>query len=305
MSTVRRAKHAGAWYPSSGPELRRQLDRWLGDVDVKHAPARAIIVPHAGYQYSGACGAYSYHQVDPNIVRRVFILGPSHHRRIDGCALTLAHHLATPLLDLPIDTVVNDQLMATGHFTSLPLDADEQEHSIELQLPYLARVLEAPLQRGQVTVVPIVVGAMPAERERHYGQLLAKYLADPHALFVVSSDFCHWGQCFRYTYHDEAWGKEPYQTIERMDRLGLDIIESLDPERFSEYLMQYGNTICGRHPIAVFLHALRCCVDTLRVIAPSQCRIKCLHYTQSNRCRSAMDNSVSYAAASLVIRTAS
>lgn len=301
MSTVRKAKHAGAWYPDSGPELRRQLDQWLGDVDVQHAPARAIIVPHAGYQYSGACGAFSYHQVDPNIVRLVFILGPSHHRRIDGCALSLAHHLATPLQDLPIDGAVNAALLSTGQFSSLPLDADEQEHSIELQLPYLARVLEGPLALGLVTVVPIVVGAMPADRERMYGQMLAKYLADESVLFVVSSDFCHWGQCFRYTFHELAWGKEPHHTIERVDRLGLDIIESGDPDRFGAYLAEYGNTICGRHPIAVFLHALRCCVDTMRVVTPTQCHIKCLHYTQSNRCRSALENSVSYAAASLVI----
>ena len=69
---------------------------------------------------------------------------------------------------------------------------DEEEHSIEMHLPYVAKVMET--RRGQYTVVPILVGALSEEKEIFYGKLLSKYLADPDNLFVISSDFCHWGE---------------------------------------------------------------------------------------------------------------
>lgn len=131
-------------------------------------------------------------------------------------------------------------------------------------------------------IVPIMVGSLTVEREAAYGQLLAPYLADPNNLFVVSSDFCHWGQRFRYTHYDQQCG-QIYQSIEALDKMvcvfifkiyspslffwfssssnfyvflyfkGMDLIEDLNPNAFAEYLKKYDNTICGRHPIAVLL----------------------------------------------------
>ena len=69
---------------------------------------------------------------------------------------------------------------------------DEEEHSIEMHLPYVAKVMES--RRGHYTIVPILVGALSEEKEILYGKLLSKYLADPDNLFVISSDFCHWGE---------------------------------------------------------------------------------------------------------------
>ena len=69
---------------------------------------------------------------------------------------------------------------------------DEEEHSIEMHLPYVAKVMES--RRGHYTIVPILVGALTEEKEIFYGKLLSKYLADPDNLFVISSDFCHWGE---------------------------------------------------------------------------------------------------------------
>lgn len=97
-----------------------------------------------------------------------------------------------------------------------------------------------------------MVGVLSLEREAEFGQVLAPYLADPQNLFVVSSDFCHWGQRFRYTHYDEQCGAI-YQSIERLDREGMELIERLEPSLFAAYLKKYNNTICGRHPIGVFL----------------------------------------------------
>ncbi|KAK7079140.1 Protein memo1 [Halocaridina rubra] len=108
--SARRATHAGSWYTDSATDLARQLEGWLGQADLSHGPARAIIAPHAGYQYSGAVGAHAYRQVSPVVVKRVFILGPSHHVRLSGCALSSLTKYRTPLYDLIVDQQVYNEL---------------------------------------------------------------------------------------------------------------------------------------------------------------------------------------------------
>ena len=85
------------------------------------------------------------------------------------------------------------ELQATGLFDQMSQSVDEEEHSIEMHLPYVAKVMES--RRGQFTIVPVLVGALKEEREVEYGKIFSKYLADPSNLFVISSDFCHWGEC--------------------------------------------------------------------------------------------------------------
>ncbi|KAL1492317.1 hypothetical protein ABEB36_010578 [Hypothenemus hampei] len=292
---VRRALHAGSWYTDSGVELQRQLDYWLNQADLSHGPARAIIAPHAGYQYCGACGGFAYRQISPVVVRRIFVLGPSHHVRLSGCALSIAQIYKTPLYDLSIDTAVNNELENTGEFERMDLDTDEGEHSIEMHLPYIAKVMEK--YKNKFKIIPILVGSLSPEREAFYGRILAPYLADPKNLFVISSDFCHWGHRFRYTYYDRSYGSI-YQSIEGLDRAGMNIIENMNPTEFTNYLKKYGNTICGRHPIAILLQAIQ---ELLRNDNTQNASLKFLKYAQSSQCRNMNDSSVSYASAALVI----
>lgn len=187
-----------------------------------------------------------------------------------------------------------NELYQTGHFETMSVSADEDEHSIEMHLPYIAKVMED--FRDQFTIVPILVGSLTPEREVHYGRLLAPYLADPQSLFVISSDFCHWGQRFRYTYYDRSVG-EIWQSIQKLDKQGMNLIETLNPSAFTEYLKKYGNTICGRHPIGVLLNA----VATLQKTSNGhRMLLKFLQYAQSSQCYTSSDSSVSYAAASLI-----
>ncbi|KAG2467350.1 MEMO1 protein, partial [Polypterus senegalus] len=207
---------------------------------------------HAGYTYCGACAAFAYKQVDPSITRRVFILGPSHHVPLSRCALSPAEIYRTPLYDLRVDQKIYADLWKTGMFERMSLQTDEDEHSIEMHLPYTAKTMES--HKDDFSIVPVLVGALSESKEHEYGKLLSKYLADPSNLFVISSDFCHWGQRFRYQYYDESQG-EIYRSIENLDKMGMNIIEQLDPVLFSNYLKKYHNTICGRHPIGVLLNA--------------------------------------------------
>lgn len=291
---VRRASHSGSWYSDSAKELGKQLEAWLSAADLTHGPARAIIAPHAGYQYCGACSGFAYRQISPVVVRRVFILGPSHHVRLGGCALSTAVKYCTPLYDLRIDTQVTADLEATGQFEWMTMSMDEDEHSIEMHLPYIAKIMED--YKDSFTIVPVLVGSLTPEKEAIYGRIFSRYLADPQNLFVISSDFCHWGHRFRYTYYDRSWG-EIYQSIQTLDRTGMDIIETLNPAAFTEYLKKFGNTICGRHPIGVLLQA----VHSLQKSGNNSHRmsLKFLKYAQSNQCCSMSDSSVSYAAGAL------
>ncbi|CAG9119945.1 unnamed protein product [Plutella xylostella] len=198
----------------SGTELSRQLDMWLAKADLTHGPARAIIAPHAGYSYCGACAAFAYRQVSPVVVKRIFILGPSHHVRLGGCALSALDKYRTPLYDLTIDKQIYAELEATRQFEWMDVQTDEDEHSIEMMLPYIAKVMEE--YKSGFTIIPILVGSLTNEKQAKYGSILAPYLADPQNLFVISSDFCHWGARFRYQWRDQR--PHIHQSIEWLDK---------------------------------------------------------------------------------------
>ncbi|KAF3782795.1 memo1 protein [Nymphaea thermarum] len=285
MARVRRASHAGSWYTDNAFKLEEELDGWLKASGVtKSAGVRGVIAPHAGYSYSGRCAAYAFANIDPENIARVFLLGPSHHYYTPRCALTRTTVYKTPLGDLPIDLEVNEELKATGKFELMDVQVDEAEHSMEMHLPYLAKVFHG----WPVKIVPILVGALNAENEAMYGQILAKYADDPKNFFSVSSDFCHWGSRFNYLHYDKKYGAI-YKSIESLDKMGMDIIETGDPNAFKEYLLEFENTICGRHPISVFLHMLK--------HGSTKMKVSFVRYEQSSQCRSMRDSSVSYASA--------
>ncbi|XP_006659272.1 protein MEMO1 isoform X2 [Oryza brachyantha] len=185
---------------------------------------------------------------------------------------------------------VIEELNTTGKFEFMDHSVDEAEHSMEMHLPYLSKVF----QGHNVKVVPILVGALNSQNEAMYGQLLSKYLDDPKNFFSISSDFCHWGTRFSYTYYDKSHGAI-HKSIEALDRMGMEIIETGNPNAFKQYLQEYENTICGRHPISVFLNMLQHC--------SSKVKIGFVRYEQSSQCKSMRDSSVSYASAAAKLDT--
>lgn len=86
------------------------------------------------------------------------------------------------------------ELQETGRFDVMSQQVDEEEHSIEMHLPYIAKVMER--RQGDFTIVPVLVGATSPQRQKEYGKIFSSYLADSENLFVISSDFCHWGELF-------------------------------------------------------------------------------------------------------------
>uniref|UniRef100_A0A2I3HTW2 Uncharacterized protein n=1 Tax=Nomascus leucogenys TaxID=61853 RepID=A0A2I3HTW2_NOMLE len=239
------ARHSGSWYSASGPQLNTQLEGWLSQVQSTKRPARAIIAP-----------------------RGIFILGTSHHVSLSQCALSSVDIGRTPLYDLRIDQKIYRELWKKG--------------IIEMHLPYTAKAME--IHKDEFTIIPVLVGALSESKEQEFRKLFSKYLADPSNFFVVSSDFCHWGQTFRYSYYDESQG-ETYRSVEYLDKMGMSIIEQLDPVSFSNYLRKHHNTICGRHPFRVL----------------NNMSFSFLNYAQPSQCRNWQDSSVSYAAGALTV----
>ncbi|KAG6850514.1 hypothetical protein H0H93_012515 [Arthromyces matolae] len=260
--------------------------------------------------------------------KRVFILGPSHHFYLDGCALSSCKEYDTPIGKLPLDIEsastsclgalpliaipAIEELRATGRFESMGIKADEAEHSIEMHLPYLRKIFE-----GQdIKIVPIVVGAISKQSETDFGAILSSYLAREDTFCVVSSDFCHWGTRFSYTYYyPDADSVGPavrltrsiapnatysiHESIRRLDQQGMQTL-TMGPTTaedahtaFAEYLESTQNTICGRHPIGVLLGALA----SLEKSKGMHSHLKWVRYEQSSACLTIRDSSVSYASA--------
>ncbi|TGZ83916.1 UPF0103-domain-containing protein [Ascodesmis nigricans] len=320
--TTRAATHANSWYSGVRDTLNSQLDSWLeavGDnIDQVPLPvptARIIIAPHAGYSYSGPAAAWAYKSLDLSKAKRVFILGPSHHVYMDGCALSACTTYQTPLGNLAIDTETIASLQTTGPFQSMNLRVDEEEHSIEMHLPYVYKMIERAGKLGGIKVVPIMVGSISTMKEKLYGEALASYLQNPENCFVISSDFCHWGSRFSYThYYPElpsttqqfpqsislSRSNPPprgsvkiYESIEALDRQGMAAIESGSHDNFSNYLKKTHNTICGRHPIGVVMAGLEVIWDVVQGAG----KFKFVRYEQSSRVKDPSDSSVSYASA--------
>jgi AmmeMemoRadiSam system protein B len=186
---VRRAAVAGSFYPRDPAELTATIDGFLADArerETSHGPigrVRAIVVPHAGYVYSGPIAAAAYatvleHRAD---YARVVVIGPAHRVPLRGVAVSSADELATPLGPITVDAAARERLLQLAG-TAIDDGAHELEHSIEVQLPFLRRVLPG------LPVLPLVVGV--ADRAAVVAVLDAVW--DDDTLLVVSTDLSHY-----------------------------------------------------------------------------------------------------------------
>lgn len=326
---VRPATHAGSWYSNHASELAAQLQENLSNTGRSGSTvsnARIIISPHAGYRYCGATMSYAYASLDLNAnVKRIFILGPSHHVYFrNQIFLSQFESLATPLGNLDVDKAFCEKLLKDqdGHFfVNMDHDTDMGEHSLEMQYPMLIQTLlwrNIPL--NQVKVVPMLVSHNSTELDLAVGHVLSKYLDDPTNLFIISSDFCHWGRRFAYTGYvgsedelKDAIQEETeiemltarsklshhqidiWQSIEILDKTAMQVLSENDNNMkynaWKQYLEITGNTICGSRPIAVILSAL-----SLTKSSTGRTNFDWPNYSQSSHVKNLDDSSVSYAA---------
>ncbi|MCK4865166.1 MAG: AmmeMemoRadiSam system protein B [Gammaproteobacteria bacterium] len=208
MNQIRQPAVAGMFYPADKQSLKADIHQYLEQVtnEQKIIP-KAIVVPHAGYIYSGPIAASAYKQIVPlkDIINRVVLLGPSHRVAFNGLAVPESDVFNTPLGNIPIDQKGIQQLSDLPQVI-VSEQAHREEHSLEVQLPFLQEIL------GEFTLIPIVVG----EAERHdVAEVIEKFWDDEHTLIVISTDLSH--------YHE-------YNEARRLDRLTSDAIQNLKPD---------------------------------------------------------------------------
>ena len=288
---IRPASHAGTWYQNSPDLLSQEISSYLSNSKklTNKGYLKSIIAPHAGYRFSGQISAHSFINIDINNYNRVVILGPSHHEYFQGCGLTSFEKFDTPFGQISIDVnYIKKLLKIKNLFFEVSQTVDINEHSIEMELPFLKKIFG----NNELNIIPIIVGDNDYNTNKKIGEALYDLYLDKKTLFVISSDFCHWGRNFRYTFYDKKF-ENIWESIQDLDKQALDIIEEINSKKLEDYFVRTKNTICGRNPISIIISI----AEKYREENKDK-KIEFIKagYAQSNKAKSIYESSVSYAA---------
>ena len=230
---VRQPVVAGSFYPAERAPLRALVEELLGEPAPERAPSSVgVIVPHAGYAYSGrVAGAGLRAAAAFGRPETVIILGASHSGARAPLVVPTDAAWGTPLGDVPLDVDAIERLATAG----IPRDANafRREHSMEVVLPFLQVLFADP-----VPVIPVCVQLAPLASLASGAQILGETLSARRLWVVASSDFTHY---------------EPDRIARELDRSALDAILRLDPEHFYQETLERGLSICGAGAITVLL----------------------------------------------------
>jgi hypothetical protein len=263
---IRRPAVAGSFYPGNRRSLEESLkELFSGPAEAESA--RGIIVPHAGYIYSGQCAASAYRKV--KIPPVVVILGVDHHGSGASCAIDAHDEWETPLGKTLIASSLRDRL-AAGEIFRVDPRAGLAEHSLEVQLPFLQFL------RPDVRILPLTFNVYQFAKLEQAGLELAAKLQEEDFLLLISTDFSHF---------------IPSAQAEESDRLALDAIRALDAARLYETIVAHDLSICGLAPLTAGLTALS-------KMDARECELVC--YTNSGAATGDSRSVVAYA--SLIIK---
>ncbi|NQV16019.1 AmmeMemoRadiSam system protein B [bacterium] len=227
---TRPAAVAGSFYPADPAFLQKQLIQLLSEATYKSALVpKAIIVPHAGYIYSGSIASAAYRSIQQHndTIRKVILFGPGHRVAVHGLAVPRVNQFQTPLGDINLDQKTIRELVDTFTQVSYSDLAHSEEHSIEVQLPFLQTALD------KFSLIPLVVGDAT---EIEVAAVIEHLWGDDETLIVISSDLSH--------FHN-------YDKAVRVDTETAEIIESFRGMDLSE------RSACGRIPISGILLVAR------------------------------------------------
>ena len=243
---------AGAWYPGTEKGIRAAAQKWeaaLGEVAAPQTAPNVLVLPHAGWEYSGAIAWRAVRTVRGAKFRRVVVLAPSHRAWIENRLVAPeADAVATPLGEIKIDRVWLDRLALVA-----PVLRNDRvhnaEHSAQIEYPLLQLALGADFR-----IVPLVMGAFGADQMGMCARALSR-LMDGETLLVVSSDFTHYGEDFSYAPYGTKGGEDVRTRVASVDGEACELIAKGDADGFAKYVRQTGATICGHVPIEMALRA--------------------------------------------------
>jgi AmmeMemoRadiSam system protein B len=242
---------------------------------------RAVIVPHAGYVYSGETAVRTLLPAVSHKRRRILVIAPSHRVPFRGIALCTHSHYRTPLGDVPVDRETVARLAGLGVSAINVLDnAHAGEHALEVELPILQELF------GEFHLVPLICGHLDAGIAMDLAASLMP-LWEPDTLWVVSSDFTHYGRSFGYL----PFSNQVKENLKTLDLGAADQILALDPNGFVRYVETTGATICGAAPIQLLLNVVRLANEGLK---KRPIRAELADYTTSGEATGDYSHCVSY-----------
>ncbi len=245
-SDIRPAAVAGSWYPASADRLGREVDGYVAGARIDPLPAPvAIVAPHAGLKYSGPVAAFAYKAVSERPYRAAVLVGPSHFVGFDGVSIWPRGAWQTPFGPVDVDEELAGRIAAASQEIAEHRQAHGREHSLEMQLPFIARLLPG------VPIVPMVMGHQSRDTAFGLGDALARALAEDMgrsggppgpSLLIASSDLSH--------YQDA-------KTAATMDSVVLGHVERMDADGLMHALEREPHHACGGGPMVAVLHAAR------------------------------------------------
>jgi AmmeMemoRadiSam system protein B len=260
LEKIRKPAVAGQFYEARQTQLQQTIEEcFLDERGPKSLPKineetkniKGLIVPHAGYIYSGAIAAHAYHHLSINGFADTFILlGPNHTGIGSGVALMIEGTWVTPLGSVPINQQLANQLLQ--EIIDNDENAHKYEHSIEVQLPFL----QFCAKESKFDFVPISMTMQDFETSKEIGQIISNAIqkTDKKIVIVASSDFSHAG--FNYQSMPPA-GMNVDEYAKKQDMLAIDKILELEPEQLINTVHQNNITMCGYGPIAAMLTAAK------------------------------------------------
>jgi len=235
--TRRAAAVAGTWYPGHASTLRAAIDDYFGRVsEAVTGEITALVSPHAGLMYSGPVAAHAYRQLEGRTYDVIVLVGPSHHVGFEGVAIVSRGVFETPLGDIEVSADDADTIIANAPIVCELPAAHRREHSLEMQLPFLQRVLPG------VPIVPLIMGHQSRATIAALSEGLTSAMASRRALLVASSDLSH--------YHDS-------RQAAMLDRVIVDAVDRFDPEAVERALVRDPGHACGGGPIVSVMRAAR------------------------------------------------
>jgi len=228
---------AGTFYPADKNALKESVEGFLSKAESRPYEGRliAIISPHAGYIYSGQVAAYGYKAIKGRDIKKVVLIGPSHHVSFKGASVYTKGSFRTPIGNIKINERLAEGLLNEAADIRFYPEAFEKEHSIEVQLPFLQTVLR------DFTIVPILVGSPTRQTFEHLISRLTEMI-DEKTLIIASSDLSH--------YHD-------YLTAKDMDGKIISAVERLSVTDTGQLLTEGKAELCGGFPVMIAIEVAR------------------------------------------------
>ncbi len=268
----RRPAVAGAFYPSNPQRLGGMIDGFMSDAGGAQAIGGVVglLSPHAGYVYSGPVAAYSFRQV-PRDATLAVVLAPSHRARFNGASVLPEGIYETPLGDVPIDAGIGANLKNRNNFSVIK-EAHEMEHSLEVQVPFLQRVLK------EFSIVPVIVGTVEIDTCVTIAEGLRDSLIGESRKFIViiSSDLSHY---------------YAYGAAQTMDGRFIEALKTFDPKKVKDAISVGKAEACGEGPI---LAGMTLC----RYLGAA--KVEVLKYANSGDTAGSKDQVVGYLSAAFV-----